>query len=592
MHGTKRPRVVVCVDLDCFYAQVLERLHPELRGKPLAVRQKYITVTCNYEARKFGITKLMALDEAQKVCPALKIVDGSDLRPFREASEAIGEVLQSYGCPVERKGMDESFIDISDLVDMRMPSMATYGAEFTGHVLGDSSTIDEDLKRRLVQGSLIAQEMRDALVRQLGFKTCAGIGICKTSAKLAAELHKPNQQSTIIPSALYDYMTNLEVTKVQGFGRAMVRDVFRALTEQSDESLKEFENPYNLKCAHVRQLSLAVLTRALASNSGLAQFVYHVVRGTDERPVKASTLLKTISQEETSLPHPDTWDSANDRLRTLCERIMEFVRARRKKHGHVAHTLRVSISDKADAVETRNSQSFSNRSDHEAYRRRNRRHASKQCKVDAAVFRDAETLHRCAQTLLRGCLPSSVSTSPSSASGATSTPSTPPFILCRINLAISDFQSDHGTSTQRALRDFFEAHSKPESSKPSVDSKDIAKKSIANSLDLQAVAGQLHDQSVTETLTGLENRLPINELDPDDAIEVVSIHSPEAASSGKPEVLRNGADNVIIDLSIDDDASLPQVKRSFPLYSSNSGHRDRKANKRAKITSYFSKSSS
>ena len=37
---------------DCFYASVFENEAPELRAVPLAVQQKQIIVTCNYEARR------------------------------------------------------------------------------------------------------------------------------------------------------------------------------------------------------------------------------------------------------------------------------------------------------------------------------------------------------------------------------------------------------------------------------------------------------------------------------------------------------------------------------------------------------------
>lgn len=32
-------RIVVLVDMDCFYCQVEEKLNPELKGKPMAVVQ-------------------------------------------------------------------------------------------------------------------------------------------------------------------------------------------------------------------------------------------------------------------------------------------------------------------------------------------------------------------------------------------------------------------------------------------------------------------------------------------------------------------------------------------------------------------------
>ena len=35
----KNDRVIVLVDMDCFYCQVEEYLNPELRGRPIAVVQ-------------------------------------------------------------------------------------------------------------------------------------------------------------------------------------------------------------------------------------------------------------------------------------------------------------------------------------------------------------------------------------------------------------------------------------------------------------------------------------------------------------------------------------------------------------------------
>ena len=37
---------------DAFYASVIEAETPALRSRPLAVQQKQIVVTCNYEARR------------------------------------------------------------------------------------------------------------------------------------------------------------------------------------------------------------------------------------------------------------------------------------------------------------------------------------------------------------------------------------------------------------------------------------------------------------------------------------------------------------------------------------------------------------
>lgn len=96
-------------DYDCFYAQVFEREDPKLRYLPLAVQQKQIIVTCNYEARRRGLYKLQLVKEARKKCPDLIIVLGEDLNRFRNASKELYAFLRNYAWSdkVERLGFDE-----------------------------------------------------------------------------------------------------------------------------------------------------------------------------------------------------------------------------------------------------------------------------------------------------------------------------------------------------------------------------------------------------------------------------------------------------------------------------------------------------
>ena len=61
---------------DCFYAAVFEREDPRLKSLPLAVQQKQIIVTCNYEARRRGLYKLQLIHDAKKKCPDVIIVLG------------------------------------------------------------------------------------------------------------------------------------------------------------------------------------------------------------------------------------------------------------------------------------------------------------------------------------------------------------------------------------------------------------------------------------------------------------------------------------------------------------------------------------
>lgn len=76
---------------------------------PLAVQQKQIIVTCNYEARRRGLYKLQLVHEAKKTCPDMILVLGEDLTRFRNASKDNYNFLRGYSWSnkVERLGFDE-----------------------------------------------------------------------------------------------------------------------------------------------------------------------------------------------------------------------------------------------------------------------------------------------------------------------------------------------------------------------------------------------------------------------------------------------------------------------------------------------------
>ena len=96
-------------DYDCFYAAVWERRNPSLKSLPLAIQQKQIIVTCNYEARRRGLYKLQLVREARRLCPDVIIVLGEDLTLFRNASKENYDFLRRHAGSdqVERLGFDE-----------------------------------------------------------------------------------------------------------------------------------------------------------------------------------------------------------------------------------------------------------------------------------------------------------------------------------------------------------------------------------------------------------------------------------------------------------------------------------------------------
>ena len=235
MAGRRPPdtaRVVIHVDVDCFYAQVEENRNPALRGKPLAVTQKYLCVTTNYAARARGVAKMMGLKDALATCPELQLVSGEDLTPYRAASKQILAVLAEFGT-VERLGMDEAVVDATSAVAQAVQRSGSSGAaaaatpSWRGHVFrGSGEQLEAESYRRpmdlrdtgaardssgagaaavprdaaearLAHGSVVAEALRRAVRERVGYACCCGIAHNKLLAKISCGLHKPDNQTSV-----------------------------------------------------------------------------------------------------------------------------------------------------------------------------------------------------------------------------------------------------------------------------------------------------------------------------------------------------------------------------------------------------------
>ena len=236
--------VGVVQDYDCFYAAVFENENPALKRLPLAVQQKQIIVTCNYEARRRGLHKLQLIRDAKKSCPEVIIVLGEDLTRFRNASKELYAFLQAFvwNERVERLGFDEVFLDVTTMInynvdllnrndlshsffylDKNDPTVGfAYDATFLyGHSYPKKLTASileqgevESLTLRLHLGSHLAQHLRYELEKHKGYTATVGISTNKLLSKLVGNVHKPNDQTTLMPPYT---LSNNETTNVTSF---------------------------------------------------------------------------------------------------------------------------------------------------------------------------------------------------------------------------------------------------------------------------------------------------------------------------------------------------------------------------------------
>jgi len=104
--------------MDAFYASVELQWRPELKGKPVVVcgsGPRAVVTTASYEARRLaGIHSAMPAAVARRRLP-----DAVYLRPdfpaYREASVRVMEILRANVEAVEVVGLDEAYLELSDL---------------------------------------------------------------------------------------------------------------------------------------------------------------------------------------------------------------------------------------------------------------------------------------------------------------------------------------------------------------------------------------------------------------------------------------------------------------------------------------------
>ncbi|XP_040435211.1 DNA polymerase iota isoform X1 [Falco naumanni] len=319
-------RVIVHIDLDCFYAQVEIIRNPELRDKPLGVQQKYIVVTCNYAARKLGVKKLMSVKDAKEKCPQLILVNGEDLTPYREMSYKVTELLGEF-CPlVERLGFDENFVDITEIVEERVNQLQQSRCSrvcVSGHVYNNQAiNLHDTTHLGLVVGSQIAGEFREAIYARLGLTGCAGVASNKLLSKLVSGTFKPNQQTVLLPESCQDLLCSLDcIQKVPGIGY---------------KTTKRLETLGVKNVCDLQAFPSAMLEKELGVS--IAQRIQKLSYGEDDSPVTPSGPPQSFSDED-SFKKCSSEVEVKEKIEELLPNLLDRI----YKDGRQPHTVRLTI---------------------------------------------------------------------------------------------------------------------------------------------------------------------------------------------------------------------------------------------------------
>ena len=132
-----KERIILHCDANSFYASVECALHPEYKGKPLAVsgnpeKRTGIILAKNDVAKPYGIKTGEAIWEAKEKCPDLICVFPHH-EIYEEYSKKLHEIYATYTHLIEPFGIDECWLDVTE----------------TAHLFGGALNLAEDIRKRV-----------------------------------------------------------------------------------------------------------------------------------------------------------------------------------------------------------------------------------------------------------------------------------------------------------------------------------------------------------------------------------------------------------------------------------------------------------
>ncbi|KAI4724796.1 DNA/RNA polymerase [Aureobasidium sp. EXF-10728] len=364
----KDDRVILHFDYDCFYASVFEAENPALKEKPLAVQQKQIIVTCNYEARRRGLRKLQLIKDAKEICPDVIIVLGEDISRFRDASKMLYQFLRSFSWNdrAERLGFDEVWLDVTDMIEYNIALLNPHDMVRSFFVLqkddptqgfvfdatcyagptspDNASTNDELLSLRLRLGSHLASHLRNELEIKTGYTSTVGISTSKLLSKLVGNLHKPKSQTTLLPpydcrdgqvSNVESFLDGYEIGKIPGIGSKLAQKIRRHVLQHEPDFEKGLVYGETKEQVTVKEVRLAdamdagTLEKVLAgpgSSHGIGIKIWALLHGIDDTEVNFAKAVPSQISIEDSYIRLDTLPEVLKQLKKLSCSLIERMR--------------------------------------------------------------------------------------------------------------------------------------------------------------------------------------------------------------------------------------------------------------------------
>lgn len=301
-------RIIVHVDMDAFFASVEQRMHPEWRGHPVVVgadpkkgKGRGVVAAASYEARKYGIHSAMPISKAYQLCPHAIFTRGN-MPLYKNISQSIFEVLQTFTPIIEPISIDEAFMDMSG----------------SRHFFSSLEEMGKKIK---------------AKVKEVSGLTCSvGIAPNKSVAKIASDLKKPDGLVIVEEEQLKDFLAELDIEKIWGIGK---------------KTASYFQTLGIRKCKDLWSYPREVL---VAKFGKFGEHLYRISRGIDDRPVETRETIKSVSNEKTFFEDVKDREVLENTLLYLSEKVA----FRLQKYGFRGKTVVLKLRFEDFETHTKN----------------------------------------------------------------------------------------------------------------------------------------------------------------------------------------------------------------------------------------------
>jgi DNA polymerase-4 len=287
-------RRILHVDMDAFFAAVEQKRHPELIGKPIVIggdgnpMTRGVVSTASYEAREYGIHSAMPLRNAYRLCPEAIFLP-VDYDAYVKASEKIKALLRSFTPLLEDVGIDEAFLDITD-IDMASEE--------------------------------IANKIKEKIKVETGLTCSIGIGPNKLLAKIASDMKKPDGLTIISPEDIQKMIWPLPVRKLWGVG---------------PKTEKRLQDIGIITIGDLASIPPEKLIGDFGQSYG--NYLYEASKGIDETPLITHWEPKSMSRETTFQRDTDNWTLIAKNLADLTKDVVDSMKA----SGYQGKTVTIKI---------------------------------------------------------------------------------------------------------------------------------------------------------------------------------------------------------------------------------------------------------